>query len=463
MNHNSLRVAIVGAGPAGFYAAGQLFDQQDVTVEIDLFDRLPTPHGLVRAGVAPDHSEKKLVIDNMFDFYLNHPNMRFFGNIALGKDISHDELVSHYHAVIYSVGANSDTKMNISGEALAGSWSAREFVAWYNGHPDYCDLKFDFSCKRAVVVGNGNVALDVARILTLPEHELKKTDIADHAIAALSKSKIAEVVILGRRSHYQAAYNNPELEEFAHLNHVDIVVDGDELTPELASILENTSWENKRKAKTLVKLKASSTGQAKKRIVFKFLSSPSELVGTNKVEQVNITRNTFEGTTLDNLKLITTNEKETIDAGLVFRSIGYRGEALDNLPFDDTKGIIPNKNGRVVQGQDIMAGVYVTGWIKRGPRGVIGSNKKCARDTVYSLLEDYRSGKLKSHTSSTEEVDTFLHQRKPELVTTTHWRYIDRQERSLGREQHRPRVKYSQWQALLDVAGAQAHTSVAGE
>lgn len=463
MNKKCLRVAIIGAGPAGLYAAGQLFDQQDIGVEVDVFDRLPTPHGLVRAGVAPDHPDKKLVIDNMFDYYLAHPNLRFFGNVEVGKNVTHEEIASWYDAVIYSVGASSDVKMNIPGEDLSGSWAAREFVAWYNGHPDYSNLEFDFSGKRAVIIGNGNVALDVARILTLPTTELKKTDIADHAIAALSKSNIEEVVILARRSHYQAAFNNPELEEFEHLDGIDVVVEGDALDEKLQNLLNSSDWESKRKVDMLNRLKQAASGKAKKRVVFKFLTSPVEVIGTDKVSQLKVTHNVLQGESLNKLKAVGTDDQSLIDTGLVLRSIGYRGNVIEGLPFDETKGVIPNDNGRVIGEQNILPGVYVTGWIKRGPRGVIGSNKKCARDTVRSLLADYQNNKLNASAQSADEVLALLVKAQPALVTTQTWKKIDHLERSQGRQQHRPRVKQTQWQSLLSCAGVQTPAEATGE
>jgi ferredoxin--NADP+ reductase len=454
MNQQTLRVAIVGAGPAGFYSAGQLLDQHDVDVAIDIYDRLPTPHGLVRAAVAPDHPEKKLVIDNMFDYYLAHPAVRFFGSIELGKDVTHAELSEFYDAVIYSVGANDDVKMNIPGESLSGSWGAREFVAWYNGHPDYSDLEFDFSSQRAVVVGNGNVALDVARILTLSEDALRKTDIADHAIEALSKSNVKEVVIVGRRSHFQAAYNNPELEEFEHFEDVDFIVEGDELPESVMQVLNDGDWQTKRKVDTLRRLVKSSTGKKSKRVVFKFMSSPCEILGDDKVSGLKVTQNEFEIIDLNQLKLVSTELQHTINTGLLLRSIGYKGTPVAGLPFDEKTGVIPSIDGRVVDADKVLNGVYVSGWIKRGPRGVIGTNKKCARDTVRSLLDDYKTGKLSALGSDSNDIESLLLSRNPKLTTIDKWQQIDAYERSAGRNQGRPRVKLTTWQGLLNGAKA---------
>lgn len=453
MNTKTIRVAIVGAGPAGLYATSHLLEQLDINVEVDLLDRLPTPYGLVRAGVAPDHPEKKLVIDNMFNHYLNHPKVRFFGNIEVGRDLSHQDLSEWYDAVIYSVGANSDVRMNISGEDLPGSWAAREFVAWYNGHPDYSHLEFDFSSERAVIVGNGNVALDVARILTLSPEALRKTEIADYAIDALSKSTIREVVILGRRSHFQGAFNNPELEELEHLDDVDVLVDTGDLPTNQVQLFDDIDWQARRKVDTLKRLVDKDNANAPKRIVLKFLSSPLEIIGEDKVSQMKVVRNSLQGENLESLKAVATEEEETIEAGLILRAIGYRGNALDTLPFDERRGVIANSGGRIVQGEEPVVGAYVTGWIKRGPRGVIGSNKKCARDTVSCLLEDFRSGRLSSGHCQRDEVAKKLEEKKAGLVTMQGWNKVDQQERLAGRNQDRPRVKQTEWSQLLTTAG----------
>lgn len=449
-----LRVAIVGAGPAGLYAAGQLLEQYDLNVAVDIYERLPTPHGLVRAGVAPDHPDKKLVVDNMFDIFLSHPQVRFFGNVEIGQHITCEQLSDSYHAVIYSVGAASDVKLGIAGEQLAGSWAAREFVAWYNGHPDYSGLEFDFSAKRAVVVGNGNVALDVARILTLSEAELRKTDIADYAIEALAKSNIEEVLILGRRDYFQGAFNNPELEELEHLHDIDVLVDPMAADPAQAEMLQNLDWPSKRKLATLQRLVDKKLTGAKKRIKLQFLSSPSELLGNDKVEQVRVVKNKLVGSELSALKAQATDQTETVDAGLVLRAIGYRGAPLGSLPFDESKGVIANIDGRVTKEGAVVPATYVTGWIKRGPKGVIGSNKKCARDTVRCLLDDYHQGVLRSPVIEFDAIETALRKAQPELVTHREWKKIDTTERLAGREQQRPRVKLTQWQQLMNGVSA---------
>lgn len=448
-----LRVAIVGTGPAGMYALEHLLETRDLDVEVDLYERLPVPWGLVRYGVAPDHPEKKLVADRLFNYFLGRHNVCFFGNVEIGKDIRHAELAEWYDGVIYAVGANSDTQMGIPGEELPGSWAAREFVAWYNGHPDYSDLQFDLSSKRAVIVGNGNVALDVARILTMSIDELQKTDIADHALDALSQSNIEEVVILGRRGHFQGAFNNPELEELEHLQGVGVTVKADDFPASNDVVLDDADWETRRKIKTLRRLVQREAQDAKKQIVFRFLASPVELVGSDKVEQLLVIRNHLEHDEHGNLTARATEEESIIEAGLVLRAIGYRGYPFPGLPFDERHGVIENENGRISDNGDIMPGAYVTGWIKRGPRGIIGTNKQCADETVHCFLSDIADGTIdRGPTLSAEEVSARLAQRNLEFVTETGWRKIDRAEREKGRILDRPRVKLCDVTEMLQLA-----------
>ena len=451
--NRSLRVAIVGTGPAGMYALEHLLEKRDLEVEVDLFERLPVPWGLVRYGVAPDHPEKKLVADRLFSYLIGRHNVRFFGNVEIGKDIRHAELSEWYDAVIYAVGANSDIQMGISGEELPGSWAAREFVAWYNGHPDFADLDFDLSSKRAVIIGNGNVALDVARILTTPIEALEKTDIADNALAVLRQSNIEEVVILGRRGHFQSAFNNPELEELEYLDDVDVIVDAEDFLDDNDLELDNASWETRRKVKTLRRLVERKVDNAKKRIVFRFLSSPVELMGVGKAEQLLVIRNRLEHDENGYLNARPTEEESLIDTGLVLRAIGYRGRPFPGLPFNESAGVISNVSGRIADKGEVLAGAYVTGWSKRGPQGVIGTNKQCADETVAHLLEDNAQGKVMTEaTLSAEQMLTILAQRQPNYVTEQAWRKIERAERQAGREQQRLRSKIYSIDDMLKIA-----------
>ncbi|MCY4425941.1 MAG: FAD-dependent oxidoreductase [Halieaceae bacterium] len=433
-------VAIVGSGPAGMYAIEHLLEQTDLNVEIDLYEKLPTPWGLVRAGVAPDHPEKKLVVDRLFNYYLNHPRVRFIGNVEIGEDLRHAELAQHYDAVIYAIGATSDAQLGIPGEELEGSWAAREFVAWYNGHPEFSHLKFDLSCKHAVIVGNGNVALDVARILTTSPETLAKTDMADHAMDALRNSHIEEVTILGRRGPLQGAFNNPELEELQHLEGVDVVVDVEDLPAENEVVLDNANWETERKVKALARLAARQVSDAHKKITYCFLTSPVEFVGDDKVEQVLVVRNHLEHVEKGKLQARPTEEKSLLGTGLVLRAIGYRGNPFPGLPFDEHRGVIENQNGRVCDKGNVLPGVYVTGWIKRGPNGLIGTNKKCAAQTVQKLIEDTHASPASEDKSPAALVEQ-LCQRNPKIVYLNNWQQIDHAERLAGRVQQRPRVK----------------------
>lgn len=430
----ALKVAVVGAGAAGMYAIHHLLEQAEFDVEIDLFERLPTPWGLIRAGVAPDHPEKKQIIDRLFQFYLKHPNVRFFGNVEIGSAVTHDELKAFYDAIIYAVGAEGDKSLGIAGEQLPGSWSARQFVAWYNGHPDYSGFQFDLSHSRAVIVGTGNVALDVARILALRPDDLAKTDIADHALAELRRSRVTEVMVLGRRGCANAAFHNPELEELLRLGGVEVRIEGDDPTaPKYAAC----DWETARKLATLARLQAQNPAAPAKRILFRFHQAPVAVIGEDRVR--GLRTQTPDGGPSD------------IACGLLVRAIGYRGQAVAGLPFDPRAGVISNLGGRVVDGDRPQVGAYVTGWIKRGPRGVIGSNKRCAGETVAHLLEDARAGRLAVRNEG--DVEQLLAARHAMVVSQQGWRRIDAAERRAGWLQRRPRIKQTNVGELLGLAG----------
>ena len=443
-----LRVAVIGAGPAGLYAVGHLLDATGISIEVDVFDRLPTPYGLVRAGVAPDHQQKKRIIDNLFAYHFSHPKVRFFGNVEFGSDVHNADLMSWYDAAIYAVGTSDDLKLNIPGEDLSGIHSARELVAWYNGHPDYADAEFDLSGKSAVIIGNGNVALDVARILTLPTDALKKTDVANHALEALKHSSIEEVVILGRRGAYQAAYSTPEIEGLADLPDVD--VQAEHFLGE--GNYRDVDWVTSRKVSTLKSLVQRNRQAASKRIIFKFQTSPISFLGETKVEGLELVHNELRGNNSKTARAYATDRRSTMECGLVFRSVGYRGHRLSGLPFDEERGVIPSESGRIIQEGAPLSGAYATGWIKRGATGIIGTNKLCAHETVQSLLDDAQSGKLEPGVFSRAEVEAELRRRKPDLVTYPDWLRIDRSEILAGRAQQRPRVKYVSRNELISAS-----------
>lgn len=462
--NDPVRIAVVGSGPAGFYAAGHLLRESDV--EVDMFERLPTPHGLVRSGVAPDHPKIKTVT-RVYEKTAAHPRFRFFGNVELGRDVSGDELREHYHAVVYAVGAAADRPLGIPGEGLPGSWAATDFVGWYNGHPDYCDLRFDLSCERAVVVGNGNVALDVARMLTLDHAELALTDVADHALEALRESAVREVVVAGRRGPAQAAFTNPELLELGELAGVDVVVDGEELERALAVADPDVDPTSERNVKVLREYAQRPLRGEPRRIVLRFLLSPLELIAdpADGVASVKLVRNELVAGA-GALRASATEARETIDARLVLRAVGYRGKALPGVPFDERRGVIPNEHGRVREGEDgpeagtVRPGEYVVGWIKRGPSGVIGTNKKDARETVDAILADLAAGALPAPASPDPRiVEELLYERRPDLVTYEGWSEIDRHERGLGEPHGRPRVKLTRIEEMLQVASEQSSIS----
>ncbi|MFG1782244.1 FAD-dependent oxidoreductase [Rhodococcus oryzae] len=451
----TLRVAIVGAGPAASYAAEQLLVHSDVEVEV--FEKLPTPWGLVRAGVAPDHPGTKVITD-AFEWTAAKDGFQFHLNVEVGKHLSHDELMANHHAVIYAVGASSDRRLDIPGEDLAGSHAATEFVAWYNGHPDYADRQFDLSGERAVIVGNGNVAIDVARVLTMDTAELAETDIADHALEALRHSNIREVVLLGRRGPAQAAYSTPEFLALGELENVDVVIDPAELElDELsARLLESGEYEPSTEFKVqLAREFADRTNTpGRKRIVFRYLASPTALLGTDRVEAVTVARNELVAGTDGSPSARPTADSETLAASLVLRSIGYRGRPLAGVPFDESRGTIPNDNGRVLEsaGGAPVDGVYVTGWIKRGPSGVIGTNKACAKETVRGLLEDFQSGSLSRPVGSRKDLTKLVAQRQPARIDYRGWQAIDAAERAGGAASGRPRVKITDVDEMLGVA-----------
>jgi ferredoxin/flavodoxin---NADP+ reductase len=452
------RVAIVGAGPAGAFAAACLLRAHG-EVEIDLFERLPTPWGLLRGGVAPDHQEIKRLQDT-FERETLERGCRLLANVEVGVDISHTELMRHYTAVIYATGAQTDKSLGIPGEDLAGSWAATEFVAWYNGHPDYRDREFDLSGRRAVVIGNGNVAADVTRMLTLSCAELERTDVADHALEALRASCIEEVVVLGRRGPAQAAFTSAELRELGRLDRVDVRVDPAEveLDPVSQAWLDEEGTFTARKNVELLREYAARPPRpdAARRIVLRFLRSPVRIRGSERVEAVDVQRNRIVRGEDGRLRARAVDEEvETIECGLVLRSVGYRAVPLPDVPFDERYFVLPNHQGRVLAGDgELLPGVYTVGWIKRGPTGILGTNKRDAEETVERLAEDLKSGTLPAPPhAAREEIDSLLAQRKPDLVGVEDWRAIDRHELELGREEQRPRVKLASRDELLAAAG----------
>ena len=455
---NPLRVAIVGAGPSGFYAAEHILKDDPTHAQVDLFDRLPTPYGLVRGGVAPDHPKIKSVI-RVYEKTAARDGFRFFGNVKVGHDIEVEDLERLYHAIVYTVGCETDRHLGIPGEDLAGSHAATAFVGWYNAHPDYCDEEFDLSCERAVVIGNGNVAMDVARMLALTDEELRATDTADHAIEALDRSEIREIVVLGRRGPAQAAFTNPEIKELGEMDDADVIVEEAEveLDPASAAYLESEEADKTTRVnvETLREFSQRTPEGKRRRIVLRFLSSPVEIEGDGRVEKVVIGRNELveEGGTL---RARDTGEREELGCGLVLRSVGYTGIPIEGVPFDERRGLILNEGGRVLDSHDAghKVGHYTAGWIKRGPSGVIGTNKKDALETVQHLLADTAAGTLlEPEDADPGAVEALLSERGVRFVSFEDWQAIDRSEVGRGEPHGRPRVKFVRVEEMLDALG----------
>jgi ferredoxin/flavodoxin---NADP+ reductase len=458
-----LRVAIIGSGPAGCYTAERLLACPDVDAEVHVFERLPTPYGLVRFGVAPDHQQTKQV-SALFERTAGNTRLHLHLNVEVGKHIDHRELRTHFHAVVYAVGAPGDVKLDIPGETLPGSHSATEFVAWYNGHPDFADRTFDLSGDRAVIVGNGNVSLDVARVLASDVDRLASTDIADYALEELAKSNIKEVVVLGRRGPAQAAFSIAEFMGLRDVAEFEVSVRRDELAvlgPGQLSdgvappYLTETA---RTKAAIVSALPAPRQVSPGKSIELRFFRSPIEIVGDDRVRGLRVRRNELSD---DGRVVRPTADVEELECGLVLRSIGYRGKPVPGVPFDETRGILLNEAGRVVESTSRVpvSGVYTTGWIKRGPSGVIGTNRKCAEETVQAVLDDHAAGRLELRLADVEELTTLIAARQPDVLSYADWQAIDRHERLMARDEARPRVKLTSVEQMLAAARAGAPVS----
>ncbi len=447
-------VAIVGSGPAGFFAAASLLKAADasdeIEVAVDMLEMLPTPWGLVRSGVAPDHPKIKS-ISNQFEKTGEDPRFRFFGNVVVGEHVQAAELAERYDAVIYGIGAQTDRALNIPGEDLPGSIAAVDFVGWYNAHPHFQQMAPDLSGGRAVVVGNGNVALDVARILVTDPDVLALTDIADHALESLRPRSVEEVMILGRRGPLQTAFTTLELRELADLEGVDVIVDPAQLegiTDEDAAAVGKVCKQN---IKVLRDYASREPRPGHRRIVFRFLTSPVEIKGEGKVERIVLGRNEL---VTDSGRVVAkhTGDREELPVELVVRAVGYRGMPTPGLPFDDNSGTIPNTDGRVAGSRN----EYVVGWIKRGPTGVIGTNKKDSQDTVDTLIDDLtgagEGGMADFPEDHADKLADWLASRQPKLVTSAHWEIIDRHERAAGEPHGRPRVKLPSLAELLRIS-----------
>lgn len=452
INDGTLRVAVIGAGPAGFYAAEHLLKQPDLRVNVDVFDRLPTPHGLVRAGVAPDHQKIKNVT-RVFDKTAARDGFRFFGNVEFGRDITLEDLRQYYHQIYFSTGAQVDRSLGIPGEELARSHSATEFVAWYNGHPDFRNLTFDLSQERVAVIGVGNVAVDVARILCRTVDELRTTDIADYALDALAESKVREVVMIGRRGPAQAAFTLPEIKEMGELEAASARTFADEveLDPHSAAALEADPDRSTLKILDVLKSYVGGTKpSASKECHIRFLLSPTALHAApdGGVGSMTLVRNRLEPSPSGRLSARPTSETFDWPTGLVFRSVGYRGVALPGIPFHEAWGVIQNTKGRVTDTDgSVLEGLYAGGWIKRGPSGVIGTNKPDAIETVECMLEDFRMGRHFSPVAL--DVEALLRNRDIDWFTYPDWLRLDALELQSGTAAGRPRIKFTTTEEML--------------
>jgi ferredoxin--NADP+ reductase len=456
----ALRVAVIGSGPAAFYAVEHLFKQPDLVVEVDMFERLPTPHGLVRYGVAPDHAKIKTVT-RAYDTIAGHGGFRFFGNVEFGRHVTLADLSRHYHQVLFATGAQTDRRMGIPGEDLAGSHAATEFVAWYNGHPDYRHHHFDLSVERAAVIGVGNVAIDVARILVRTPEELVGTDIAAHALEALRDHRIKEVFLLGRRGPAQAAFTNPEVKEIGELADADVIVRPDEVELDPLSRAQLDAAHDRMLDKKVEILQGYSLRKPegrRRRLHVRFLVSPVELLGDEQghVRGIRLMRNRLVASDGGAINAEPTGQIEELDVGLVFRSVGYRGVALPGVPFHERWGIIPNDKGRVLEpeSQQPVTGLYATGWIKRGPSGVIGTNKPDSVETVNAMLADVAAG---AHWQPAEPdaraAEGFVLARQPLAVTYADWRQLDALECRNGQACGRPRLKFATVDEMMAALG----------
>ncbi|MEL0157938.1 MAG: FAD-dependent oxidoreductase [Deltaproteobacteria bacterium] len=453
MNDSTKRVAIVGSGPAAFYSAMELLRHDDPMVSVDMLERLPTPYGLVRGGVAPDH-EKIKSVTKIFERAAGHPRFRFFGNVEFGKDIQRLDLLQRYHAVIYAFGSRTDRHLNIIGETLKGSHAATEFVGWYNGHPDYRHHQFDLTSKRVAIIGMGNVAIDCARILCQEPENLAKTDIAQHALEALRQSQVEEVFLIGRRGPVQAAFTPAEVRELLHLPKVDAVMRASDLE------LDDHSKEELSKASRNTKLNMEILQQIHdqgdrgnpRKLHLCFLISPTKIEGSERVEGLELVHNEIvkEGGVL---KAKATDEVMHLNVDMVFRSIGYRGEAIPGLPFDDRRGTIPNDQGQLLDGVDgkLLNQEYTAGWIKRGPSGVIGTNKQDAMETVSRLKQNWQTSQTLQPKLVQDDLLDLLKQKKIQFVSFEDWKKLDKFELEQGQLIGKSRQKICEVEEMLDL------------
>ena len=457
---SAIRVAIIGSGPSGFYAADHLLKQSEPQIHVDMYERLPTPFGLVRGGVAPDH-EKIKSVTKLYSRIAAHERFSFYGNIEFGTDVTRWDLGDYYHGLIYATGAQTDRKLGIPGEDLPNSYAATEFVGWYNGHPDYHDYDFDLrGIRRVAVIGVGNVAMDVARILGRTPEELYGTDIAEYALEGLRDSEVEEIYVLGRRGPAQAAFSNPEIKELGEMDDADIIVECDDASLDELSATRLKKARDRSAIRNVKILQSyvdrGSTGKSR-RIIMRFLVSPTEILGSEKVEAMKLVRNELYLDDHGNLRPRATGQFEVLPVDMIFRSVGYRGVPLRDVPFYDRWGTIPNDRGRVLtrhEGREIVPGNYVVGWIKRGPTGIIGTNKPDAIESANCFLADLEAGQVLQPIDTREAtIIDMLEARKPAYITFDDWKVLDEIEIQRGAAIGRSRVKFTTVEEMLEALG----------
>lgn len=449
-----MRVAIIGSGPAGFYAAEALLKRTDTLVHVDIFDRLPTPYGLVRGGVAPDHQNIKAVT-RVYEKTAARPTFRFLGNVCLGRDVTVAELRRHYHQIVYAVGNEADRRLGIPGEGILRCTPATVFIGWYNGHPDYRQAKIDLSVSRVAVVGNGNVAIDAARILLRTPAELEKTDIAAHALEALRNSRVREVFILGRRGPEQASFTPPELKEFGEMEDVDTIVAPEELAgcviPEAAG---NTQQE--KNLKILQSFAERQLGAKAKKLHLRFRVSPKKVIanGDGNVAGLVLEKNRLETQPDGTVSARGTGETEILNVGMVLPAIGFAAKRIDGVPYDEKAKIIANEDGRVVDpaSRAVVANEYVVGWARTGPQGLIGPHKGASAHVVEHMIAD-GAGLEARELPEREAIDLLLRQRGVQIVSFDDWKRLDEVEVERGERRGAPRDKVVDVEAMLAMLG----------
>lgn len=448
-------VAIVGSGPSGLYALEALLKSKDFTFRVDVFDRLPTPYGLVRGGVAPDHQKIKSVIA-VYEKIAADPRVRFFGGVKIGENVLASELRARYDMIVYAAGCESDRHMDIPGEDFKGSHPATQFVGWYNNHPDHFAREFDLSCGAVAVVGVGNVAMDVTRLLVRDPAELSKTDISDAALAALQKSKVSTVYLLGRRGPAQAAFSLTEIKEIAELSSADLVVRPDEAAD--AGNFQKEGGEAVKKVEFLRAQAARGEGGKAKKVFARFCVSPVEILGKNgRVTGLKLEKNKLVDDGKGGVKAVGTGQFEEISVGMVLRSVGYRGIPIPDVAFDEKSGHIPNANGRVLgAGGAVEAGEYVVGWAKRGPSGLIGTNRADSVATVAAMFDDLKADKFLRAASAADaqSIVELLAEKNIHYVNFTQWKTIDKAEVARGAKTGKIREKFTRIEEMLKAAGA---------